>query len=105
MNNRRRSRFFDLAIVRSRRSIRFTGRKLDMCSTRNSSVRPRSLRTSARLLLGLFGVKKFGITSIGLFKRKVMRNVHSMEMKIVLRQVQPNGLSVTEEINFVTAPR
>ena len=38
-------------------------------------------------------------------KQRVMRNVHSMEMKIVLRQVQPNGLSVTEEINFVTAPR
>jgi hypothetical protein len=38
MNNRTRSRFFDIAIVRSSRSMRFTGRKLDMCSTRNSSV-------------------------------------------------------------------
>jgi hypothetical protein len=34
-----------------------------------------------------------------------MRNVHSMEMKIILRQIQPNGLSVTKKINFVTAPR
>jgi hypothetical protein len=34
-----------------------------------------------------------------------MRYVHSMEMKIILRQVQPNGLGITEEINFVTAPR
>jgi hypothetical protein len=34
-----------------------------------------------------------------------MRNVHSMEMKIILRQVQPNGLSVTEEVDFVTTAR
>jgi hypothetical protein len=32
-----------------------------------------------------------------------MRNIDSMEMKIILRQVQPDGLSVTEEINFVAA--
>jgi len=31
-----------------------------------------------------------------------MRNVHSMEMKIILRQIQPNGLSITEEVNFMT---
>jgi hypothetical protein len=27
-----------------------------------------------------------------------------MEMKALLRQVQPNGLSITEEVNFMTAP-
>src|ERR1041385_4120461 len=41
---------------------------------------------------------------IGRWKQRVMRNVHSMEMKIILRQIQPNGLSVTEKINFMTAP-
>ena len=71
MNNRMRSRFFDIAIVRSSRSMRFTGRKLDMCSTRNSSVMPSSRRTSSRLRFGLFGVKKFGMTSIDRFRRKV----------------------------------
>jgi hypothetical protein len=34
-----------------------------------------------------------------------MGNIDSMEMKINLRQVQPDGLSVTEEINFMTAAR
>src|SRR6266496_162481 len=62
-----------MAIVRNSRSIRLTGRKFDMCSTRNLSVRPRSRRTSSRPLFDLFGVKKFGITSIGRFKRKVSR--------------------------------
>src|SRR5215469_13780775 len=42
---------------------------------------------------------------IGTRKQRVMRNVHSMEMKIILRQIQPNGLSVTEEEDFVAAPR
>src|SRR6476659_4612631 len=40
---------------------------------------------------------------IGRWKQRIMRNIDSMEMKIDLRQVQPNGLSVTEEINFVAA--
>jgi hypothetical protein len=34
-----------------------------------------------------------------------VRNIDSMEMKVVLRQVQPNGLGVTEEVNFMTAAR
>jgi hypothetical protein len=42
---------------------------------------------------------------IGRWKQRVMRNIDSMEMKIVLRQVQPNGLSITEEVNFMTAAR
>jgi hypothetical protein len=42
---------------------------------------------------------------IGRWKQRVMRNIDSMEMKIVLRQVQPNGLSITEEVNFVAAAR
>ena len=33
------------------------------------------------------------------------RNIDTMEMKVVLRQVQPNGLSVTKEVNFMTAAR
>src|ERR1043166_9556597 len=41
---------------------------------------------------------------IGRRKQRVMHNVDSMEMKIVLRQIQPNGLRVTEEVDFVTAP-
>ncbi len=42
---------------------------------------------------------------IGRRKQRVMRNVHSMEMKIILRQVQPNGLSVTEKVDFMTTAR
>jgi hypothetical protein len=38
-------------------------------------------------------------------EQRVMRNIDSMEMKINLRQVQPDGLSVTEEVNFMTTPR
>jgi hypothetical protein len=40
---------------------------------------------------------------IGRWKQRVMRNVDSMEMKVVLRQVQPNGLSITKEVNFMAA--
>src|SRR5262245_55572684 len=40
---------------------------------------------------------------IGRGEQRIMRNIDSMEMKIVLWEVQPNGLSVTEKINFVTA--
>src|SRR5919197_851451 len=39
------------------------------------------------------------------WKQRVLSNIDSMEMKIILRQIQPNGLSVTEEINFVAAAR
>src|ERR1041385_6566222 len=37
------------------------------------------------------------------WKQRVVRNVDSMEMKIVLRQIQPDRLSITEEKNFVAA--
>ena len=39
------------------------------------------------------------------WKQRVIRDIDSMEMKVVLRQIEPNGLSVTEEVNFVTAAR
>src|SRR5437763_10629176 len=42
---------------------------------------------------------------IGRWKQRVLRNIDSMKMKIVLRQVQPNGLSIAEEVNFITAAR
>jgi hypothetical protein len=32
-----------------------------------------------------------------------MRNINSVEVEIILRQIQPDRLSVTEEINFVAA--
>jgi hypothetical protein len=34
-----------------------------------------------------------------------MRNIHSVEMKIILRQIQPNRLSVTEKVDFMTTAR
>src|SRR5215831_9658585 len=40
---------------------------------------------------------------IGGGEQRVMGNINSMEMQIVLWQVQPNGLSVTKKINLVTA--
>jgi hypothetical protein len=42
---------------------------------------------------------------IGRWKQRVIRDVDAMEMKIVLRQVQPDGLSVTEKVNFVAPAR
>src|SRR5204863_6441958 len=39
------------------------------------------------------------------WKQRIVRNIDSMEMKIVLRQVQPNGLSIAEEVNFMAAAR
>jgi hypothetical protein len=42
---------------------------------------------------------------VGRRKQGVMRNIDSMEMKIILGQVQPNGLSVTKKVNFMTTPR
>jgi hypothetical protein len=41
---------------------------------------------------------------VGAWKQSVVRKFDSMEMKALLRQVQPNGLSVTKKINFMTAP-
>jgi hypothetical protein len=38
-------------------------------------------------------------------KQRIVRNFDSMEMQIVLRKVQPDRLSVTEKVNFMTAPR
>jgi hypothetical protein len=34
-----------------------------------------------------------------------VRDFDSMEMKTLLRQIQPNGLSIAEEVNFMAAPR
>ena len=34
-------------------------------------------------------------------KQRIVCNVHPMEMKIVLWQVQPNWLSITKEVNFM----
>src|SRR5213076_1834475 len=42
---------------------------------------------------------------VGARKQSIVRKFDSMEMKTLLRQVQSNGLSITEEINFMTAPR
>src|SRR5437660_10198954 len=41
---------------------------------------------------------------VGARKQRIVHNFNSMEMKALLRQVQPNRLSITEEINFVAAP-
>src|SRR5690348_16431129 len=42
-------------------------------------------------------------SGIGRGAQRVMRNIDSVEMKIDLRKIQPNRLSVAEEIDFVTA--
>ena len=42
---------------------------------------------------------------IGARNQRIVRNVHPMEMKTLLRQVQPNGLSIAKEVHFVTAAR
>src|SRR5213595_2060702 len=40
---------------------------------------------------------------VGTGKQSVVHDFDSMEMKTLLRQVQSNGLSITEEVNFMTA--
>jgi hypothetical protein len=42
---------------------------------------------------------------VGTRKQSVIRKFDSMEMKAFLRQVQPNGLSRTEQVNFMAAAR
>src|SRR5438046_8345467 len=42
---------------------------------------------------------------VGARKQSVVHDFDPMEMKTLLRQVEPNGLSITEEVNFMTAPR
>src|SRR6266516_6392972 len=41
---------------------------------------------------------------VGTRKQSVVRKFDSMEMKTLLRQVQPDRLRITEEVNFMTAP-
>jgi len=42
---------------------------------------------------------------VGARKQSVVRDLDPMEMKMLLRQLQSNRLSVTEEVNFMTAAR
>src|SRR6266513_5452307 len=39
---------------------------------------------------------------VGARKQSVVHDFDPMEMKTLLRQVEPNGLSITEEVNFMT---
>src|SRR6266536_6063549 len=39
---------------------------------------------------------------VGARKQSVVHDFDSMEMKTLLRQVEPNGLSITEEVNIMT---
>jgi hypothetical protein len=40
---------------------------------------------------------------VGTRKQRVVHDFDSMEMKTLLWQVESNGLSITEEVNFMTA--
>src|SRR5438094_2012850 len=40
---------------------------------------------------------------VGARKQSVVHDFDSMEMKTLLRQVQSNGLSITEEVDFMAA--
>src|SRR5436190_2939987 len=46
-----------------------------------------------------------GQSVVGARKQSIVHDFDSMEMKALLRQVQSNGLSITEEVNFMTAAR
>ena len=46
-----------------------------------------------------------GQSVVGARKQIVVHDFDSMEMKALLRQGQSNGLSIAEEINFMTAAR
>ena len=76
--------------------------------TRSERVRHRIMNMKKIELPGARNLRHFyreRQSVIGRRKQRVMRNIDSMEMKIVLRQVQPNGLRVTEKVNFVAAAR
>src|SRR5437868_2245786 len=46
-----------------------------------------------------------GQSVVGTGKQSVVHDFDSMEMKTLLRQVQSNGLSITEEVDFMAAAR
>src|SRR5438034_11629789 len=46
-----------------------------------------------------------GQSVVGARKQSVVHDFDSMEMKTLLRQVQSNRLSITEEVNFMAAAR
>jgi hypothetical protein len=40
---------------------------------------------------------------VGTRKQSVVREINSMEMEALLRQIQPDRLSITEQVNFMTS--
>src|SRR6266513_1799000 len=59
-------------------------------------------------LLGTRHLRHFhceGQSVVGARKQSVVHDFDSMEMKTLLRQIQSNGLSITEEVNFMAAAR
>src|SRR5206468_8775440 len=78
------------------------------CQTRRQSMWYRIMNMKKIELLGTRHFRHFhceGQSVVGARKQSVVHDFDSMEMKALLRQVQSNGLSIAEEVNFMTAAR
>src|SRR5207245_1799058 len=76
--------------------------------TRRQSMWHRIMNMKKIELLGARHFRHFhceGQSVVGARKQSVVHDFDSMEMKTLLRQIQANGLSITEEVNFMTAAR
>src|SRR5207245_11629350 len=74
--------------------------------TRRQSMWHRIMNMKKIELLGTRHFRHFhceGQSVVGARKQSVVRDFDSMEMKTLLRQVQSNGLSITEAVEFMAA--
>src|SRR5947207_7238492 len=78
------------------------------CQTRGQGMWHRIMNMKKIELLGTRHFRHFhceGQSVVGARKQIVVHDFDSMEMKALLWQGQSNGLSIAEEINFMTAAR
>src|SRR5206468_9747440 len=76
--------------------------------TRRQSMWHRIMNMKKIEVLGTRHFRHFhceGQCVVGAGKQSVVYDLDSMEMKTLLRQVQSNGLSITEEVDFMAAAR
>src|SRR5438552_4248112 len=76
------------------------------CQTRRQSMWYRIMNMKKIELLGTRHFRHFhceGQSVVGARKQSVVHDFDSMKMKSLLRQVQSNGLNITEEVDFMAA--
>src|SRR5205809_7846916 len=78
------------------------------CQTRGQGMWHRIMNMKKIELLGTRHFRHFhceGQSVVGARKQSVVHDFDSMKMKTLLRQVESNGMSLTEEVTFMTAAR